>query len=1438
MVGLTQTPNIGEHRLYFRGDTIIFKLILDKSLKGKAFLRTNIGRASVKREELICRIKDKKPISGQDWYDIPMMKVSDFEYSVHIALVEVGHFEAISFFLPENESEAVWPGAENVSVNVEPAEYCCANSIYCAFPRQFGPNKSFPESKPINGFTKEEMNKYDKEGFTIIPPSGTFRDLIKELDFITESLNCRIIHLLPITTTPTIYGKMGRYGSPYASLDFTNIDPSLAEFDKKATPLEQFIELVDAIHKRNAKLIIDVAINHVGWAAKLHEEHPEWLLREQDGKIVSPGAWGVVWGDLTELNHTRPELWEYLAEMFLIWTSRGVDGFRCDAGYMIPYEAWHYIIAKVRNEYPDTIFLLEGLGGDPKITLDLLNRANMNWAYSELFQNYTKWQIQDYITNTAHRTSQRDGIMIHYAETHDNMRLAATSNVYAKMRTALCALLSDNGGFGFTNGLEWFAKEKIDVHEACALNWGSKENQIDFIRRINSILISHKAFYRGSTIKFIETKRDSLLMFIRSSRLDTFKLLVIINLDCKNTLPLDLSSYNLKEMKSEFLFDMISETPLGSYSILTLKPGGVLCLCPNREDFTKVKESEMRNILVPDGIELQRAKASALDLLRWKNGTIVVSGLDIADIERKLLDDPEEFCKSLFEKDEPVPIVRWTWPNDVSRSFMVPPNHLVLIKAPYRFRFTLRNNKKVLQYRGSLRSLNGEYFFIITPPKLKLEYHKKHKFIISVYGQGKSIRNTAEIVYLANDVQTIKTTLQNKHIRDLSGTFLDTNGRGGMIHTALEWGKINSKYEALLAANLNKDVPVDRHIMLTRYRAWVLHQGRSVELNIDNLESFKLNVDGGGTWTFHVPVGNGLYVDLSIAIVMHKDKNSISLHLYRHQSENAVSFVPDTNQIYMIIRPDIEDRTFHEDTRLDNRLRTEWESFITTNIKSFTFSPDPSRELSILTTKGTFKRSPEYKYSIEHEVERDRGMHSTSDLYSPGYFHINLYGEESVEMIANVNTDTEKEVIDIKSNINFKYLLEPSENSVNHVLIRAIKEFVVKRDNLKTVIAGYPWFLDWGRDTLICVRGLLSAGFVNDVKKILLQFAKYEENGTLPNIIHGDTVGNRDTSDAQLWFFVGCSEFIKTVGNDSLLTEKVTEERTLLDVLKSIADNYIIGTSNGIKVDPDTMLVYSPPHFTWMDTNYPAGTPREGYPIEIQSLWYFALKFLSEINHKDKHEWERKAKHIKESILKYFISEYYNTLGQNTGRKYLSDCLHTDGFKAASEAEPDDHIRNNQLFAITLGVLDDEPELSKSIIDTSYDLLIPGAIRSLADRNVRYQLSVYGNNGTLLNDPSAPYWGQYSGDEDTRRKPAYHNGTAWTWTFPSYSEAYHKVYGTRGLAHAASVLSSASYLFNSGCLGHLPEILDGSYPHKQKGCDAQAWGVTEYYRVWKLLHPD
>ena len=379
----------------FCGDTVEFTLVLPDPQDGTAWVRTNIGRAKVIRSEIFRQVEQDETPLGRAWFDIPMKRIDPQSFKVTLPLCESGHFEAKCFFLQENEKSPSWPQGPNTVINVDSADACCANIIYNAFVRQFGPNMA--GSGTLTTARREIIGELDESGYTVIPPSGTFRDLINKLDFIIGDLGCRILMLLPIHPTPTTYGRMGRFGSPYAALSFTAVDPALAQFDPRATPLEQFIELVDAVHQRNARMFIDIAINHTGWAAGLHESHPQWLVRSPEGKIEVPGAWGVDWEDLTKLDYGHKDLWKYMADVFLIWCNRGVDGFRCDAGYMIPVMAWKYMIAKVREQYPDTTFLLEGLGGKISVTRDLLNTANLNWAYSELFQNYERGQIENYL---------------------------------------------------------------------------------------------------------------------------------------------------------------------------------------------------------------------------------------------------------------------------------------------------------------------------------------------------------------------------------------------------------------------------------------------------------------------------------------------------------------------------------------------------------------------------------------------------------------------------------------------------------------------------------------------------------------------------------------------------------------------------------------------------------------------------------------------------------------------------------------------------------------------------------------------------------------------------------------------------------------------------------------------------------------------------------
>jgi len=232
---LVQEPAPGDITTRFTGDILTFALTLPAGMRGSAWVRTNIGHADITRTEIIRSVHYQETALGRDWFDIPMRRVAPNRFEVTLALCEVGHFEGKCFFLPEGERSPVWPPGANTSVNVDCADSCCANIIYNAFVRQFGPNKSRPQELRAPG--EECVRLLDAARYTVIPPSGTFRDLIAELDFIIGALGCRILMLLPIHPTPTTYGRMGRFGSPYAALSFRSVDPALAEELDKVKPV-------------------------------------------------------------------------------------------------------------------------------------------------------------------------------------------------------------------------------------------------------------------------------------------------------------------------------------------------------------------------------------------------------------------------------------------------------------------------------------------------------------------------------------------------------------------------------------------------------------------------------------------------------------------------------------------------------------------------------------------------------------------------------------------------------------------------------------------------------------------------------------------------------------------------------------------------------------------------------------------------------------------------------------------------------------------------------------------------------------------------------------------------------------------------------------------------------------------------------------------------
>ena len=1419
MISLEQRPAPHSRLVRHTGDSLRVTLRLSQPLQGKAWLRTNLGNAAIHRQEIVDFYEKGLPRLGRDWHDLPMRQVDEKTYEIILPLSEIGLFDFKAFFAEAGGQQSIWPRGENARVKVVTALAAADNTIYNAFVRQFGPNLS-------GGAWSENLQQaaasLDEANYTVVPPSGTFRAFASHLDFIINELGFRIIQFLPVHPAPTTFARMGRYGSPFAPLDFFDVDASMAEFDRVTTPLEQFLEVIDQIHSRGALVFLDLPIDHTGWASEMQSHHPEWFMRNDDGSFQSPGAWGVVWADLCKLDFRQKALWQRLAEVFLHWCRNGVDGFRCDAGYMIPVPVWEYIIARVRQQYPATIFFLEGLGGGQDATTRLLEEAGMDWAYSELFQNYSADEISRYL-DFATRYSCEVGTLVNFAETHDNDRLAKRGAAWARLRVALNALFAPSGCFGIANGVEWLATERIDVHQASSLNWGARENLTAWIAKLTRLLKSHPAFKADAACRVPVGSAGTGVGLLRIPRRHPeWTLLAIANPESNSpaTYEWNFQEFNPGSEAVDLLSGRRLALKLDDQCLfrISLNPAEVLCLAlPNAPRLPRQRIS---------AVQWQHLKATVLRFRVHKSGVADLQGVDLDAEAHALYRNPASYLRQLNGLQNYLPVVEWSPSRDQNRMVCLLPGHHLLINHTAPFTAQLVANDRCIEQIHAVPRFDGRFFALFQPlPKASTPFIAETR--LNIFSkEGTHQRLTGHLLVLPSLHREKLLLSLSRDKATVHHCALATNDLGGYGLISTAWGVVRSQYQALLAANQQPDFPVDRTVVLPRCRVWLVYRDFSQEIGPHCQQDFAVVARNTLCWHFAVPSGMGGNLYLKVIYHLDETRNACSLTFVRQvppPEQEEILALAASEPVTLLARPDVDDRCNHGVTIASDGPEHDFPGRVQTKKQGFSFQLSSGNSLEMHASRGIFVGQPEWSYSQPRPLEAQRGLRAENDLFSPGFFKAALKRGEAVTFTAEVLADAEE-----FHGIPAPSLEEekPLELNLEQALRMAMDAFVVRREPFKTVIAGYPWFLDWGRDTLICLRGLIAAGRKDDAFAIIRQFASFEENGTLPNMISGSNVSNRDTSDAPLLLFPAVQAYLAAEPPERAkeILDADCNGRRLIDILKSIVDNYRNGTPNGIKMDSESALVFSPAHFTWMDTNYPAATPREGYPIELQALWHFALRFLDE--HAAGKEYADLAKLAKNSANKLFASS------EHVG---FSDCLHATPGQPARTAKADDACRPNQLLAITLGLVTELP-LQQAILDACAQLVVPGAMRSLACQHVNYELPVM-RDGQLLNDPSNPYWGHYEGDEDTRRKPAYHNGTAWSHLLPSYCEALVVVYGDSARQAAAALLGSTAVLMRQGCLGHLPEIIDGDYPHQLRGCCAQAWSTAEALRILLQIQP-
>jgi glycogen debranching enzyme len=1063
------------------------------------------------------------------------------------------------------------------------------------------------------------------------------------------------------------------------------------------------------------------------------------------------------------------------------------------------------------------------------------------------------------------------------------------------MRNNVSALASSNGGFGFTGGVEWLAAEKINVHGCAGLSWDNPDNIVPELSRLNRLLSEHPCFFDGATLTRISAPESPIYALLRESQEGKDVVLVLLNTEKEKAGTIALTHPFLQEKKldlskwTDLLCDEpppSKKDPAGAISF-TLPAGASCCLSPTKKPIGS------------GGDAYRRMRAQAAWALQALAQCLPIRSVPIYpphELSKIVDSSPERFLaavsrlhhrlaahkdhQSFFHEfnsleslrrvvgEDSFPhVINWSL-RDRNRITVVPPRHWLLLQDSTPFRASVIWNGDTRQNVESIPTQGGH--IACFPPA---EFTGDAALVLERYTE--TDQHTSALLRFLFPEPLHAPTLHPPTSTDL---VLLTNGRGGMARLCADLGRINSKYDCVLGANLHPALPVDRHIFVKRLRLWVKSEGFIIPLEFTSLQGFAPGPPA--VWSFVVNAGDGRTIQVEVSADMIPGANTTVFRFGRPSAADATGKqLPAEADVRLTARFDIEDRNFHSQTERNGGAEHHFSANVhtlaetgTTARSGFAFTPARDRHLRVFTQAGVFHPQPEWSQGIAHPIEQSRGQVGSGDSYSPGWFEIPLPKGAHATLVITAETtfpsasDLDSAFRSRRGNEADRPIAHPhsciaatagsasvspaeaqptphasgtpaltAPDPFETQLLRSASAFVVRRGPGKTVIAGYPWFLDWGRDTFICARGLLAGGMIEEVKQIVFIFARFEKDGTLPNTIFGEDASNRDTSDAPLWFGVVCEELAEILsqsGSDAAVRAfygtLVDGKRTLLDVLSSIVAGYMGGTPNGIRMDPESKLIWSPPHFTWMDTNYPAGTPREGYPIEIQALWIRLLRQMERLGKASPTPIGGTLSDLAlASLQKLFWLEE---------KGYYSDVLLSHSDVPAARATRDDALRSNCLFVGSLGLHEGAPA-RRCVLAAIRHLVVPGALRTLAPLPVSVPLRIHSSNGQPLNDPFSPYWGRYEGEEDTRRKPAYHNGTAWCWTFPVFCEALARAwnFSPEAVAAAKAYLGSMDRLLSSGCLGHLPEIVDGDAPHTQRGCDAQSWSATEALRVWKLL---
>ena len=666
-----------------------------------------------------------------------------------------------------------------------------------------------------------------------------------------------------------------------------------------------------------------------------------------------------------------------------------------------------------------------------------------------------------------------------------------------------------------------------------------------------------------------------------------------------------------------------------------------------------------------------------------------------------------------------------------------------------------------------------------------------------------------------------------------SREWLVTNGIGGYASGAIA-NLLTRRYHGLLVAALKP--PLGRTLMLTKLDETVSYSDRTYPLytnrwadgtvepsGYNHIESFHLE---GTTPVWSFACADAL---LQKRIWMQQGANTTYIQYYLRRA---------TKPLTIAIKALVNYRDYHHTTTADD-----WRMSIDPIEKGVCVTAFPQAVplylLADASPDAKFHLSlPAYDwhYGFDLALEKYRGLDHCEDHLHAATFHVTIEPEAVLTFVASTekNPDLNSEAtLELRRTYEQQLLQQWSKVSknpewVNH-LVLAADQFIVNRPlagepDGKTIIAGYPWFSDWGRDTMISLPGLtICTGRPEVARSILRTFARYVDRGMLPNRFPdaGD-VPEYNTVDATLWYFEAVRAYCEATEDDQLLEE-------LWPVLAEIIDWHRRGTRYNIHLDSDDGLIYAGEtgvQLTWMDAKVDdwVVTPRIGKPIEIGALWYNALHAMVNFAHrlgKSRIEYEKLA----EATAKGFARFWNDAAG------YCYDVLDGPGGNDAS-------LRPNQLFAVSLQIFPTSPQSpspsnpflagagSKKMLGYT-SLLTPSQQRAVVDICAQQLLTSHGVRS--LSPDHREYQGNYGGDR-LKRDGAYHQGTAWGWLIGPFVSAHFNVYNDR--ARVRELLEPMAHHLLAHGVGSLSEIFDGEAPMQPRGCIAQAWTVAEVLRAW------